>query len=186
MVPHSETAAVLPIWVLVVKADIGRPDTGGVCVPVAEDLRRAELVSQQVKSYLDSLENAAHRVVQTGNFVAAIAVAAIFRKYTVEKAGPTFATVSPFSRRGIEENNEAEYGAYVRQVTLHLNAQIGCDVLVAILNREVINQLVNNRSDVHAPHPRFALKPGEACVILRDGTYREFREPPPAIATAAP
>jgi hypothetical protein len=184
--PHSEIVAVLPIWVLVVKADLVRPDKGGVCVPVSEDLQRAEVVSQQVKTYLDGLENATHRVVQTGNFVASIAVAAIFRKYAVEKAGPTFATVSPFARRGIEENDEIEYGAYVRQVTSHLNAQIGCDVLIAVLGREVINQLVNNRLDVRVPHPRFALKGGEACVISRDGLYREVREPPPATAAAAP
>lgn len=173
MTPHSEVAAILPIWVLVVKADRDND-----CKPLSEDLQRAEKVMLQVKTYLDSLENAAHRVVHVGQTRVALEVASIFRGCT-GKTDQAIRPVNAFSRKGIEENDEQEYGAFVRQVIRHFNAQIGCDVFIAILDREVINQILLNRSDVCAPHPRFALRGGEACIISRDGEYREFRWPPP-------
>jgi hypothetical protein len=182
MPPHTEFIAVTPILVLVVKAS-----GDNNCRPLTEDLARAERVAASVRAKLDQIKDSSVRVIHSGETEVAFKVAEQFRVCIIHKPRPTVTTVSAFSTRGIDPDSD-DFHAVARQVTRHLYAQLGCDALIAVLSRELINLVVleNYRARGVEPPMRFALKPGEACMILREGVYHEFREPPPATAATAP
>ncbi len=180
--PYTEVFRVTPILVLVVKAS-----GDNNCRPLSEDLARAEKVAQSVRARLDEIENSSVRVIHSGETEVAFKVAEQFRVCVIHMPRPTVTTVSAFSTKGIDSDSD-DYHAVARQVLRHLNAQLGCDVLIAVLSRELINLVVleKHRARDVKPPLRLALKPGEACMILREGSYHEFREPPPATAAAVP
>lgn len=182
MTPYTEFHRVTPILVLVVKAS-----GDNNCRPLSEDLARAEKVALSVRMKLDQTEDSSVRVIHSGETEVAFKVAEQFRVCIIHKPRPTVTTVSAFSTRGIDPDSD-DYHAVARQVVRHLDAQLGCDVLIAVLSRELINLVVleKHRARGVEPPTRFALKPGEVCMIFRDGLYYEVREPPPASAAAAP
>lgn len=181
MTPHTEFLGLTPILVLVVKAS-----GDNNCRPLSEDLARAEKIALSVRAALDQTENSTVRVIHSGQTEVAYAVAERFRVCIIHESRPTLTPASAFSTKGIEADSD-EFDAVARQVMRYLRAQIGCDVLIAVLSRELVNSVVleNCRSRNMTLSVRLALKPGEACVIFRDGSYREFREPPPASTTAS-
>lgn len=166
--PHLlEITTVSPSFVLVAEAD--HEELIGA---VATDVVRAGRVAPDVRKYLDEARMF-RRVIHTGSALFQTEIANEFRLCILDQVRPTFTQSSVFSN--INPHTE-DVDTYARRVISHLEAQVGVDAVVAVMNKVVIQHIVQKRGE----YANVLLKGGEACFIAKlDGSFREFREPPP-------
>ena len=168
--PHLfQITTVSPAFVLVAEAD--HEESIGA---VASDVVRARRVAPNVRTYLDQAKMF-RRVIHTGSALFQTGIASEFRLCILDQVRPTFTQSSVFSN--INPNSE-DVDAYARRVIQHLEAQVGVDAVVAVMNKVVIQRIVQKLARVE--YTDALLNGGEACIITKtDGSFWEFREPPP-------
>ena len=168
--PHlPEITTVSPSFVLVVEAD--HEDSIGAA---ASDVLRAGKVALTVRKYLDQA-NMPRRVIQTGSALYQTGIASEFRMCILDHVRPTFTQSSVFSN--IDPSTQ-DVDVYVHRMIQHLEAQVGVDAVVAVMNKVVVQRIIQKFT--RGVYADILLKGGEACFVAKlDGSCLVFREPPP-------